>query len=205
MGHAISTGDLLYNEATTRFVGLFAYSNLLGLFSLVSFPFIIEWLKDKKRFFFYSIGIILLNFLFSYYANSRSGQLIIIMLLCGFVFTYILTKLQIEHIFARKRQENEKSLKDKNNLEEIYKTMQPYIDEYYKYKDLSDQIWTTRISITRTPTRTPTTRTIRTPTRIPIRTIRTPTRTTSAADMADSKRGARVRFRAPLLCKNSNI
>lgn len=96
LGHAISTGDLLYNEATTRFVGLFAYSNLLGLFSLVSFPFIIEWLKDKKRFFFYSIGIILLNFLFSYYANSRSGQLIIIMLLCGFVFTYILTKLQIE-------------------------------------------------------------------------------------------------------------
>ena len=96
LGHAISLDDLLYNEATTRFVGLFAYSNLLGLFSLVSFPFIIEWLKDKKRFFFYSIGIILLNFLFSYYANSRSGQLIIIMLLCGFVFTYILTKLQIE-------------------------------------------------------------------------------------------------------------
>ena len=29
------------------------------------------------------------------------------------------TKLQIEHIFARKRQENEKSLKDKNNLESL--------------------------------------------------------------------------------------
>lgn len=95
LGHAISVDDF-YNEETTRFIGFFAYSNLLCLYSLISFPFIIEYLKDKKRFFFYSIGIILLNFLFSYYANSRSGQLIIIMLLCGFVFKCILTKLKIE-------------------------------------------------------------------------------------------------------------
>lgn len=95
LGHAISVDDF-YNEETTRFIGFFSYSNLLCLYSLISFPYIIEYLKDKKRLFLYSIGIILLNFLFSYYANSRSGQLIIIMLLCGYVFTYILTKIKIE-------------------------------------------------------------------------------------------------------------
>lgn len=95
LGHAISVDDF-YNEETTRFIGFFSYSNLLCLYLLISFPYIIEYLKDKKRLFLYSIGIILLNFLFSYYANSRSGQLIIIMLLCGYVFTYILTKIKIE-------------------------------------------------------------------------------------------------------------
>lgn len=82
-GNTLSAIDY-YHGVTTRFVGFFAYANLIPFFSIISLPFIIVLLGKK-----HIIGtffIFTLSFAFSYSANSRSGQLIVLLDMMLFLF-----------------------------------------------------------------------------------------------------------------------
>ena len=90
MGYSVSAIDYI-KASGTRFVGFFAYSNLIPLFSIVSIPFITDYFNKRE---IYSFGIIVLNFIFSYFANSRSGQIIMLFITAFFVYDYLKLKVK---------------------------------------------------------------------------------------------------------------
>ena len=94
MGYSLSVVDN-FEGYSTRFVGFFSYANLVPLFSIVSIPFIMEYVGEKKR--IYSFVILLLNFVFSYFANSRSGQLIMLFIIFAYAYDFVKSKIKLKN------------------------------------------------------------------------------------------------------------
>ena len=89
MGYSISAIDY-FEGFSTRFVGFFAYANLVPLFSIISIPFVVEYFEKKR---IVSLGIVVMNLICSYYANSRSGQVIMLLILALFIYDYLKLKI----------------------------------------------------------------------------------------------------------------
>ena len=90
-GYSLSAVDTI-KGANGRFVGFFAYVNLVTLFSIVMLPFAIEYLNQKSK--IYSFFVLVINLLFSYFARSRSGQLIILLIIALYTFDFLKLKIQ---------------------------------------------------------------------------------------------------------------
>ena len=90
MGHSISAIDF-FEGFSTRFVGFFAYANLVPLFSIISIPFVVDYFENRK---IYSLVILVMNFIFSFFANSRSGQLAMLLIMALFAYDYFKLKVK---------------------------------------------------------------------------------------------------------------
>lgn len=73
-----------YEKYSTRFIGFFSYANLIPLFALISIPAICDTFKNKKIISFIFLALLICA---TYFANSRSGLVILLVIAGVYIYT----------------------------------------------------------------------------------------------------------------------
>lgn len=90
-GYFISAVDY-FEGFSTRFVGMFSYANLVPFFVLISLPFILLTIKKKNKIMI--LLVFCIEFAFVYYANSRTGQALVLLVFALYIYNCMLTRLK---------------------------------------------------------------------------------------------------------------
>lgn len=91
-GNYLYALDFLDGEQTTRFIGFFSYANLVSFFVLVNTPFILFKICRRKR--FRMILLLGLGYVLVFFANSRTGQALILLMISIYFFSSLRNKIQ---------------------------------------------------------------------------------------------------------------